>query len=104
MPENSYAFSGLLKNARLRRYPAASPSRRRGNKLLLTRRNDTLLSKSNFKFSCRVVFASGALHCPAFRGIQGEAISFLRKAGLKNKRGVRFRVLTPLFRIGLDDR
>jgi hypothetical protein len=132
MPENSYAFSGLLKNAPAYRQAGicdvirpphrlggvatsrslfvATPSgpltfSRACQELLLNRRNDTLSSKSNFKFSCRVVFASGALHCPAFRGIQGEAISFLTKASLKKrKRGVRFRVLTPRFRVGLDDR
>jgi hypothetical protein len=34
--------SRLLKNAHLRRYPAASPSRRRGKKSLLIRRDATL--------------------------------------------------------------
>jgi len=34
-------FDRLLKNAHLRRYPAASPSRQRGKKSLLIRRDAT---------------------------------------------------------------
>jgi hypothetical protein len=55
----------LLKNARLRRYPAASPSRRRGKKSLLIRRDATLrisgaLHPSIFDQPAKMTFSTGS--------------------------------------------
>jgi hypothetical protein len=60
-------LSRLLKNAHLRRYPAASPSRRRGEKSLLIRRDATLILALLDK---QIDFAEGLVRTSALKWLK----------------------------------